>query len=178
MAIHPISVWIKVVKQPTDRQTYIAACVAKSRFVPKAYDRHHIVITLPWKLCMFSLLYLNSVWVKIWFIEGQQCSFNIVFKNTIWYLIVCFHVRDCRKIPTMSTLISAAKLTNYSLNISDFNSVPDNIHSLSLASSIHSTCTNLYLPCSWTTSNPTGCFHRASAFVAQSPNKRQQREML
>lgn len=89
-----------------------------------------------WQLCMFSFFffYLNSIWVKNGFIEGQQCSFNISFENVMSYSIVSIHVGTTTKTTKMSALISEIKQTNYSFNISAFRSLPDNIYNFILYS--------------------------------------------
>lgn len=89
------------------------------------------------QLCMFSIFYLNSIWVKNGFIEGQQCSFNISFENVMSYSILSNHVGTATKTTKMSAPISEIKQTNYSFNISAFRSLPDNICKFILYGMLH-----------------------------------------
>lgn len=56
---------------------------------------------------------------------SQHYSFNIMFKNTMWYLIACFYVEQAQNEKNVNSDIYT-EVTNYSLTISAFNSVPDN----------------------------------------------------
>lgn len=120
----PHSYWflLDVVGQPPEKLTLLLWLKTAQKKKKSAWPELHGVISIPY---VFSLLYINNV--LIWFIGCQSALFiqhHVPKYHVVFDCMLLCEVQAQNEKNVNSDIYT--EVTNYSLTISAFNSVPDN----------------------------------------------------